>query len=310
MRNGSMSAEPGAERPWVGLYAPEDYPDAVKKADAYQVLFNRRFPILSFYEAWGRANDQPDLAGIELVLRNGYTPMITWEPWHRPDAREDSGPKPWDQPLFSLAALAGGKYDDYIRTWALSLKKLSSPIFLRLMHEMNGDWYPWCGTVNGNKPDDFVAAWKHIRSIFRRAGSDKAVWVWSPYSESVPDQSDNQFLDYFPGEDEVDWLALDGYNWGSTKVWSRWQSFAEVFLKGYGQVTRLPGAKPVMIGEVGCAEQGGDKGGWIAEASRVLKDKFTRISGLIWFNVDKECDWRIESSPESAASFRAHWRES
>jgi beta-mannanase len=294
----------------MGLYIPNDWCSAVRAADEYQILFGRRIRILSFYEAWGQADQPPDLTGIESVIENGYTPMITWEPWQRRQSSIDSSREPWDQPPYSLAALASGTYDDYIRIWALSLKRLSAPVFFRPMHEMNGDWYPWCGTVNGNRPVDFITAWRHIRSIFRKTNSDKLVWVWSPYAESVPDEPGNKLRDYFPGEEEVDWLALDGYNWGSTRAWSRWQGFSEIFRKGYKQLIRLSLAKPVMIGELGCTEEGGDKSDWIREASEALKYRFTGIKGLIWFNVNKECDWRIESSPESVGSFRIHWAES
>jgi hypothetical protein len=298
-----------SSQPWIGLYVPSDWQSAIKEADEYGNLFGKKIRILSFYEAWGQADQPPDLTGIESVLEKGYTPMITWEPWQRVDVSVESNQRPWDQPLFSLSALASGSYDDYIGKWALSLKNLSAPIFLRTMHEMNGDWYPWCGTVNGNRPADFIAAWRHIRDLFRKAESDKLVWVWSPYTESIPDEPGNQFLDYFPGEEEVDWLALDGYNWGSTRTWSRWQSFTGVFLKGYGQLLRLSDTKPILIGEVGCAEEGGDKSAWIGEAFEALRKRFARINGLVWFNIDKECDWRIESSPESMASFRAGWAE-
>jgi hypothetical protein len=65
--------------------------------------------------------------------------------------------------------------------------------------------------------------------------------------------------------------------------------------------------KPIMIAEVGCAEEGGNKDVWIEEAFKALKDRFVRIRALVWFNVIKECDWRIESSQKSLTSFRKNW---
>lgn len=112
---------------------------------------------------------------------------------------------------------------------------------------------------------------------------------------------------YFRGEDVVDCLAMDGCNWGSTREWSRWQGFEEVFGNGYEDLLALAGGKPLMIAEVGCAEEGGDKSVWIRDASRVLKDRFPAVEALVWFDVDKECDWRIESSRESLASFKTHF---
>ena len=39
--------------------------------------------------------------------------------------------------------------------------------YLRPMHEMNGNWYPWAEGVNGNVAGDYVNAWRHVRAIFR-----------------------------------------------------------------------------------------------------------------------------------------------
>lgn len=274
-----------------------------ERALAHEACLGRKVEILSFYEAWGNER-RPDVAGIELCLGRGFTPMITWEPWQ---LRTQEGRRPEEQADYSLSALLSGRYEEYIRQWALDLKQVSSPFFLRPMHEMNGSWYPWCGMVNGNKPPDYVEAWRYVRSIFREAGSDKVLWVWSPYAHPVPDEKENELEKYFPGKDEVDWLAMDGYNWGATREWSTWQTFEEVFEDGYDRLIRLSTRKPLMIAETGCAEKGGDKGSWIRGAADALKSRFSEVKVLIWFDVDKECDWRIESSPESLLSFRKHF---
>ena len=90
---------------------------------------------------------------------------------------------------------------------------------IRFAPEMNGDWRPWATGVNGNRPGDYVAAWRHVRRRFRRAGAGNVVWVWNPiiaYEGSTP------LRELFPGSREVDWMAVDGYNWGSTRPWG-WQ---------------------------------------------------------------------------------------
>ena len=58
-----------------------------------------------------------------------------------------------------------------------------------------------------------------------------------------------------------------------------------------------------MIGEMASAEVGGDKAAWIAGMVPTLKADFPLIKGLVWFDVNKETDWRISSSPESEAEF-------
>lgn len=232
--------------------------------------------------------------------------MITWEPW-RPQKLSDES-RPEDQPEYSLSAILSGKYDDYIWNWALDLKKVQSPIFFRPMHEMNGNWYPWCGKVNGNTPEKYIDTWRYIRSIFRKAQNDRLIWVWSPYAHSVPEKTDNDIGQYFPGGQEVDWLGLDGYNWGTSREWSSWQSFREIFQNGYDRLIQLSPEKSIMIAETGCTEEGGDKSWWIKEAFEVLNERLYRTKALVWFNVNKECDWRIESSQKSLFSFKNNWR--
>jgi beta-mannanase len=284
----------------MGLYMPDDCCSASQRALEYQLFLQRKVQVLSFYVAWQQGSGLPDRAGLEEVMRNGFVPMITWEPWQLP-----GNGRPEDQPGFSLSAIKSGRYDEYIRHWAVDLQGVPGPILFRPMHEMNGNWYPWCGSVNGNTPEAFVEAWRHIRSIFRKAESDRLVWVWCPYAHSVPDEPYNEIGRYFPGAEEVDWVGLDGYNWGTSQPWSRWQDFADIFGEGYERLIRLAPDKPCMIAEAGCAEEGGSKGRWIEEAFEALRGRFAGIKAMVWFNIEKECDWRIESSEESLSAFRA-----
>jgi beta-mannanase len=292
-------------QPWMGLYLPDDLLSAPRKASGYRHRLGNEIKILSFYVAWSNENPSPDLAGIQGVVDNGFIPMITWEPWRPPPSWRAE--RPWDQPDFSLSEILAGKYDEYIRNWAAGLQEVRGPVILRPMHEMNGNWYPWCGQVNGNSPAAYVAAWRYLRSAFREAGDGAVSWVWSPYVHSVPDEPGNALECYFPGAGEVDWLGLDGYNWGASREWSRWQGFREVFDVGYESLIQLAPGKPFMIAETGCAEEGGDKGKWIEEAFELLENRYVRIKAMIWFNVSKECDWRIESSQGSLSSFRKSW---
>jgi beta-mannanase len=293
------------DAPWAGLYLPDDFSAALRTARQYELFLGKRIRLLSFYVAWGAGNGRPDLAGIHQVIQNGFVPMITWEPW-RPQMLPQYD-RPADQPAFSLSAILSGRYDDYIRKWALDLKEIQNPIFFRPMHEMNGNWYPWCGNINGNKPAEYIETWRYIRSIFREVKNDRLTWVWSPYVHSVPEEPGNEMGQCFPGIHEVDWLGLDGYNWGTSREWSTWQSFQEIFQNGYDRLMQLAPGKSFMIAEAGCSEEGGDKGKWVEEAFEVLRNRFFRVKALVWFNVDKECDWRIESSPGSANSFKKNW---
>jgi len=258
--------------------------------------------ILSWYQAWGSAYApcRPDL--IQKVQRRHLIPMITWEPWQLPNSLPTPC-KPAAQPAFALERLLQGVYERYIQSWASDLAKCRGAVWLRPMHEMNGDWYPWGGMVNGNNPKLFREAWHYLRGIFKAAGAANVVWVWCPYVLSVPATADNSLEHYFPGTGQVDWLGLDGYNWGTTQPWSRWESFADIFTDAYARLTALAPDKPMLIAELGCAEEGGNKAQWLRDAFQQIISQFEKIKAVVWFQIAKECDWRLDSSPEAIQAF-------
>jgi phage/plasmid primase-like uncharacterized protein len=73
-------------------------------------------------------------------------------------------------------------------------------------------------------------------------------------------------------------------------------------------VSRYPG-KPIIVGEFATDEGAGNaKAQWIGDAYRALLNH-PNVVGAVWFNMNKEADWRIESSPAAEAAFRAAMAE-
>lgn len=95
---------------------------------------------------------------------------------------------------------------------------------------------------------------------------------------------------------------MDGYNWGATQIWKSWQTFSDLFGPTYNDITSLT-QKPLLVGETASTELTGDKANWITSALSTEIFNYPRIKGFIWFNEDKETDWRIESSPGAQAAF-------
>jgi hypothetical protein len=289
-----------------GVYDP-DCPPRLGPVSAWERRLGAPISIISWYQAWGSDNAQcrPEL--IREAHRRQLIPLITWEPWHLPETLSSSR-DPADQPDFALARILAGAHDSYIRYWARDLAQCREIIWLRPFHEMNGNWYPWGGMVNGNSPELFQRAWRYVRSIFTAEGAQNVAWIWCPYALSVPDTQANSLEHYFPGLDQVDWLGLDGYNWGSTQPWSQWQSFAEIFSPAYSRLLDLAPDKPIVIAEIGCAESGGSKADWIRDAFHQITSHFDKIRAVVWFQIDKECDWRLNSSSAAQRAFQEQRR--
>jgi mannan endo-1,4-beta-mannosidase len=239
------------------------------------------------YQAWSDGT-------INNARLHGSIPMISWTP-------EGGKATRW-----RLSTIIDGTHDAYIRQFATDAKKWGYPFFLRIMHEMNGNWgYPWQEDSNGNSRGEFVLAWRHIIDIFREVGVSNASYVWCPNVE-YPDSPWPSFESLYPGDDYVDWTCLDGYNWGTNRS-SGWQTFDEIYSYSYGQLLNLAPSKPVMIGEFGSVEEGGSKAGWFTDVlTTQVPDKYGRVRALVYFNFAFDgVDWRIETSQSSIDAWHA-----
>jgi len=161
---------------------------------------------------------------------------------------------------------------------------------------MNGDWVPW----NGD-PQALRDAWTHLTTLFENEGTHNVRWVWSPNVTDEPRTEHNRMENYYPGHDHVHVLALSGYNWGDTRPTIGWRSFEEIFAGGYARVTAL-GPQPVWLAELASSDAGGDKPAWVRDM--FASTAFPRIAALIWFDQDKEADWRVASDAEVLRAFQ------
>ncbi len=260
----------------VGAYVPSGVWNDQAPLRSLETELGRRFDIAHWYASW---DDAYDAHAVEGVLDSGRIPLISWQPHSE-----------------SVTDIAAGRYDDLIRAYAEGVRSAAGVVYLRPFPEMNGDWVAWNG-----QPQAFVQAWRRMVDIFRASGAANVRWVWCPNATDQPRTAANRMEAYYPGDAYVDVLALDGYNWGATRDWSDWRSFEDIFAAPYARITAL-GRQPVWIGEVASAERGGNKGTWIRD---MLDSRaFPRLTALVWFNVNKEADWRLESSSASLYAFR------
>jgi beta-mannanase len=132
-------------------------------------------------------------------------------------------------------------------------------------------------------------------------------FVWNVNGTSVsdiPHDPHNTIESYWPGDAYVDYVSIDAYNWGlHTPGVTKWQSANAIFGHAYRSVTALTD-KPLFIAETGCSDKGGDKAAWIADFYSQMGARFPRVTGVCWFDTDKEEDWRIEQTPATLAAIQ------
>ena len=228
---------------------------------------------------------------LSSMASGGRIPLVTWEAW------ENSVGAP-------LTDIIAGSYDSMIKARAQAAESFGQKFFLRWGHEMNGNWYPWDGSHNGANAaaaTTYVSAFRHVHDLFVSAGATNVLWIFCPNVDSVPNDAWNQWANYYPGDAYVDWMGFDGYNWGTVQTTSTWQTFPTIASRIYAGLAAK--GKPIMIPETASAEQGGDKEAWIAGILPALEASFPQVKALVWFQMNKETDWRIDSSTAARSAF-------
>jgi len=234
--------------------------------------FKEGFGILNVFLAW--EDNFPWVAEQEHKLL-----MITWEPSLK--SSNDS----------ILAKIIEGKYDALIRKFAQDAKGYR--LLLRWGHEMNGNWYSWSGAANQKKTDVYIQAYRRVHDVFCQEGCSNVRFVFSINSEDIPKSGWNRFEKYYPGNEYVDLIGIDAYNWGKSGKWSRWKSFESLIGNSYERVIKSFPDKPIILSEIGSTSEGGDKTKWSRDFFMILEKRFTAIKAFVWFDINKETDWKL-----------------
>lgn len=114
----------------------------------------------------------------------------------------------------SLLNVATGKYDPIFTALAKTIKASYPKAVIRIGWEFNGGWYPWSAS---GRTSEFVAAFRRISRIFKRASADFTI-DWCPTSGNSANLFNVEAC--YPGDDVVDTISLDLYNdyrWGDYK---------------------------------------------------------------------------------------------
>jgi beta-mannanase len=270
---------------WVG--GTGTYPQPTKSnVEAFQTLQNRHVDLISVFVVWDDNNWVWTKKYADIAAENKSTLLVTWM-----------------ANAYTTPQIISGNADTYLKAYAEGVKSYGKEIWLRPFHEANGDWYDWgiAKSGAGNTNQTLIDAWKHVVTIFRNAGVTNVKWVWTTNATNSGSAS---FTGWFPGDDWVDMVSIDGYNWGTAQSWSKWQSFTQVFTPAYNALSIS--SKPLFIPEFSCSEHGGDKAQWIKDMFNDIPSKFPRIFALMWFSQSKsaEADWAVNTSDASLNAWK------
>lgn len=200
------------------------------------------------------------------------------------------------------ASIAAGACDTYIRAFARGIKARPERIILRFAFEMsllNSKYWPF---YFGQGPNDFIAMWRHVHDLFKAEGVTNVEWLWAPGFDVNPREPWNGMHLYYPGNDYVDWVGPDGYNWwyGQTPHWD-WVWYNDMFdAVSKDFACRYP--KPQIVHEIGAADGPGtyNKVNWINDMFQQMP-KYPFLRAFIWLNDyafgnPSDADFRVTST--------------
>ena len=263
---------------YLGAFEPGAPPDYAPVA-SFTTAANRQPNLIGYYSGWAQPFDQ-DFANT--LRKHGIIPFVQIDPT---DA--------------SVKAIADGSYDEYLRSYADSVRNFSDAVVIGFGHEMNADWYSW--GYRRTSPATFIAAWQHLVTLFRQQGADNVTWLWTVEADGP---RTGPVQDWWPGEKYVTWIGVDGYYYRPS------DTFATVFGRTITEVRTFT-SDPVLLSETAVGPHAG-------QFNKIL-DLFNGMStydtlGLVWFDKKQtggtyRQDWRLEDSIPARIAFRLGARQ-
>jgi mannan endo-1,4-beta-mannosidase len=191
----------------------------------------------------------------------------------------------------SVAAIASGTYDGYLKSFAKAVRSFRYQVILSFGHEMNGQWYAW--GYRHTSAAIFIAAWRHIVQIFRAVGARNVTWLWTVNTiEQQHDMIPNPAA-WWPGSSYVNWVGIDGYFHKSSA------KFASVFGPTIIDVRELT-RDPILISETGATADVGQP----AKITGLFAGiRSYGLLGFVWFDSIASRDYQI-TSPAAVAALR------
>jgi hypothetical protein len=263
---------------YLGTFEP-GAPPGYGPIASFQQMANRKPNIVGYYSGW----TQPfDMAFARTLQVHGVIPFVQIDPT-----------------ASSINGIANGTYDDYLRSYADSVRNFGRAVIIGFGHEMNATWYSWGYT---HVPAaTFVAAWRHIVTLFRQEGARNVTWLWTLQADQP---GTGPIASWWPGTQYVSWVGIDGYYYRPT------DTFASVFGTTITQVRTFT-SKPVLLSETAVAPAAG--------AFAKIPDLFRGIAkyktlGLVWFDEAQHGsifrqDWRLADNAQAQIYFRLGVRQ-
>jgi mannan endo-1,4-beta-mannosidase len=262
---------PASPASYLGVYEGGAPPSPASIAD-FALAVGHQPNLAGYFSGWA---ERFQTSYALEVRRRGMIPFVQIDP-----------------SFASVAGIAAGAYDGYLRAYADSVRDYGYGVVIGFGHEMNAPWYSW--GYGHTPPATFVAAWRHIVTLFRGQGADNVTWLWTINADVA---GSGPIAQWWPGAQYVTWVGIDGFYYKQS------DTFTTVFGQTIDQVRTFT-SKPVLLSETAV----GPKAGQFAKIGNLFSGMHRyHTLGLVWFDIrqddgDLHQDWRIEDSKAAEAA--------
>lgn len=280
---------------WWGAYVPYAANGSLKDAVlGFEKRIGRKLDLVyNYHDMSGTELDGQLLTPDEQELGRDRLLMLAWEStvWTEPHHEN------WSETQLGWKNIASGKYDEEILDPQIRrIKAYGKRVFFSFDQETDARIKEGAGT-----PAEFVAAYRHLHDRFRELGADNVVWVWtvSGYLGSA-----KEMKALYPGDEYVDWIAMDQYNYYGCHDTTDWKDFLRSQRPSYEWLrANVSDTKPVMLAEFATAPDAADptrQRDWYARIPADVK-KLPEVKALVHWNrptsEKAECDLTVNDGP-------------
>lgn len=272
------------------LFGAKVTPSSAAGFQALESTVGRPLSLTRLFYVWD--SKYPDAMTTWVQGRTDITPILSVKTKTKAGAFI-----PWS----SIAnAQPGDPAYNTVVTWAQRMKAWNRTVYFSFNHEASNT-----KSLKNGTSTEYVAAWKRVWQIFRDNAVTNVRWTWilgdTPYQ--VPSTDRRFAAKWYPGDDYVDVLAIDQYNWATCNG-SPWASFAEDTV-GFVAFAAAHPTEDTMVAEWGTVEDAtlpDRKAQWITEAGEAMKT-WPNLVGAAYFDSNVDCNWSVSSSPSSLEAF-------
>lgn len=149
---------------------------------------------------------------------------------------------------------------------------------LRPWHEYNGSWF-WWGQDNCTD-EQFLSLWNMFQDHVNSKLYDNVVWSFSPNLDGQ--WTEERFLKRYPGNERVDLLGCDAYQWGTEESFTQGLKADLDFLSAFATAQ----GKPLAMTE--CGKQNSTIPDWWSRIFFPVVDNYRLSYFLPWRNWSEE----------------------